>query len=111
VRAVLNLLKTPCYRCKHFLGAKAGRCNAFPDQIPGPIWSGKFQHTEPYPGDRGVRFEVNLATEFLTISELAKILKVNPKTIYRAVWSKKLPAYKIGKALRIEKKDIELFKK
>jgi len=107
----LKLLKTPCYRCKHFLGAKAGRCNAFPGQIPGLIWSGKSQHTEPLPGDRGIQFELNIAVEFLTISELAKVLKVNPKTIYRAVWSKKVPAYKIGKALRIAKKDIELFRK
>ncbi len=106
-----NLLKTPCCRCKHFLGAKSGRCNAFPAQIPETIWSGKLQHTKPFPGDRGIRFEVNMAAEFLTISELAKVLKVNPKTIYRAVWSKKIPAYKIGKALRIAKKDVELFKK
>jgi excisionase family DNA binding protein len=107
----LKLLKTPCYRCKHFLGSKAGKCNAFPGQIPGQIWSGKDQHTKPFPGDRGIRFQLNIAMEFFTISELAKVLKVNPKTIYRAVWSKKVPAYKIGKALRIAKKDIELFKK
>ena len=107
----MKLPKTPCYRCKHLLGSKAGRCTAFPDKIPEVLWSGKFQHTEPFPGDRGIRFEVNIAAEFLTISELAKVLKVNPKTIYRAVWSKKVRAYKIGKALRIAKKDIELFRK
>ena len=103
--------KTSCFRCKHFLGTKAGRCNAFPDRNPEQIWSGKFQHTEPFRGDQGIQFELDIATEFLTISELAKVLKVNPKTIYRAVWSKKVPAYKIGKALRIAKKDIEVFKK
>ena len=107
----MKVLKTSCFRCKHLLGSKAGRCTAFPDQIPDLLWSGKFQHTKPFPGDRGIRFEVNIATEFFTISELAKVLKVNPKTVYRAVWSKKVPAYKIGKALRIAKKDIELFKK
>jgi excisionase family DNA binding protein len=107
----MKQLKTPCYRCKHFLGAREGKCNAFPDQIPGLIWSGKFQHGEPFPGDRGIRFEVNTATEFLTISEVAEVLRGNPKTIYRAVWSQKVPAYKIGKALRIAKKDMELFKK
>jgi excisionase family DNA binding protein len=103
--------KTPCYRCKHFLGAKKGRCTAFPAEIPQLIWSGSSQHTEPFPGDRGIRFEPNIASEFLTISEVAKALKVNPKTIYRAVWSKKIPAYKIGKAVRIAKKDLEVFKK
>jgi excisionase family DNA binding protein len=102
---------TPCYRCKHLLGSKAGRCTAFPDQIPELIWSGKLQHTEPFPGDQGIHFQLSTPGEFLTISELAKVLKVNPKTVYRAVWSKKVPAYKIWKALRIAKKDIELFKK
>ena len=107
----MKLLKTPCYRCRHFLGAKKGRCDAFPEQIPGPIWSGKLQHTTPFPWDRGIQFEPNTAGQFLTISELAKVLKVNPKTVYRAVWAKKVPAYKIGKVLRIAQKDIELFKK
>jgi excisionase family DNA binding protein len=107
----LNPLNLPCVQCKHFLGTETGRCSAFPDRIPEPIWSGKVQHTEAFPGDRGIRFQPDTAAEFLTISELAKVLKVNPKTVYRAVWSKKVPAYKIGKALRIAKKDIELFKK
>lgn len=104
-------LSCPCYRCKHLLGSKAGRCNAFPGKIPDQIWSGKLEHRQPFPGDHGIQFEVDVAAEFLTISEMAKVLKVNPKTIYRAVWSKKVPAYKVGKALRIAKKDIELFKK
>ena len=106
-----KVLPNPCYRCKHFLGAKVGRCDAFPHQIPERIWAGKSQHLEPFPGDRGIRFEPNVADEFLTISEVAKVLKVNPKTIYRAVWSKKVPAYKVGKAVRIAKRDLELFKK
>jgi len=50
-------------------------------------------------------------SEFLTISEVADALRVNPKTIYRAVWSKNVPAYKVGKAWRIAKRDIELFRK
>jgi excisionase family DNA binding protein len=86
-------------------------CDAFPGQIPEQIWSGRFQHDKAFPGDRGIRFESNTQSEFLSIFEMARNLNVNPKTIYRAVWSKKLPAYKIGKAWRIAKKDIELFRK
>jgi excisionase family DNA binding protein len=52
-----------------------------------------------------------MTREFLSIPEVAEVLKVNPKTIYRAVWSKKLPAYKIGRAWRISDKDIEFFRK
>ncbi len=103
-------LKTCCYDCAHFRAAAIGRCDAFPEQIPERIWSGKVQHLEPFSGDQGVQFEPK-ASEFLTISEMAKVLRVNPKTIYRAVWSKSLPAYKIGKAWRIAKRDIELFRR
>ena len=106
----MKSLKKPCYDCLHFRDSKAGRCDAFPDQIPRKIWSGKSLHREPFPGDRGMQFEPRM-TEFLTISEMADVLRVNPKTIYRAVWSKKVPAYKIGKAWRIAKRDIEMFRK
>lgn len=107
---MMRSLKTSCYDCVHFLSAKAGKCSAFPAQIPEKIWSGKSLHREPFPGDHGIRFEPR-TSEFLTISEVADILRVNPKTIYRAVWSKNVPAYKIGKAWRIAKRDIELFRK
>lgn len=105
-------MKLPqCYDCEYFREARFGMCEAFPDKIPEQLWSGKFQHDEPFPGDRGIRFRSKSTSGFLSISELAKLLNVNPKTIYRAVWSRNLPAYKIGKAWRISEKDIELFKK
>ena len=107
----MKIPKTPCYRCKHFLGSNSGKCEAFPGQVPEQIWSGKNLHRDPFPNDRGFRFEPNIAMEFLTISQVAKTLKVNPKTIYRAVWAKKIPVYKVGKALRIAQKDIEVFRK
>ncbi len=111
-KKTLKSIRPTCYRCKHFLGSPRGTCKAFPERkIPEEIWSGEFQHLEPFPGDNGVRFEVNVGNEYLTISEVASALKVNPKTIYRAVWSNKIPAYKVGKSLRIAKKDLELFKK
>jgi len=45
-----------CHECVHYFGPF--RCDAFPDRdIPLEIFSGEFDHTEPYPGDHGVRFE------------------------------------------------------
>lgn len=58
--------ESQCLRCKHFAGAKwtgkheaseAFVCTAFPAGIPDLILLDKFDHTKPYPGDHGVRFE------------------------------------------------------
>jgi hypothetical protein len=33
------------------------KCKAFPDGIPLEIIEGKLDHTQPYEGDRGIRFK------------------------------------------------------
>ena len=33
-----------------------GACEAFPDRIPKAIMTGEFDHSMPFPGDRGLRF-------------------------------------------------------
>jgi len=45
--------------------------------------------------------------DFYTVLELAEHFRVDPKTIYRRLWSKGIPAYKVGKVWRIAKKDIK----
>jgi hypothetical protein len=45
-----------CIICAHF--RFSGGCDAFPDGIPEAILTSEHDHTEPYPGDNGVRFEV-----------------------------------------------------
>jgi excisionase family DNA binding protein len=44
--------------------------------------------------------------DFFTVNQLAKYFGVNPKTIYRQLWAKVIPAYKVGQQWRIAKKDI-----
>lgn len=49
----------------------------------------------------------------LTISQVAKLLKVSSKTIYKLVCNKRIPgriyARKVGLAWRIQRKDIHTF--
>jgi excisionase family DNA binding protein len=45
--------------------------------------------------------------DYFTVTELAQHFGVNPKTIYRRLWAKKIPAYKIGRVWRIALKDIK----
>ena len=46
---------------------------------------------------------------YLSVNEVAKLLKVDTESIYRWVRSGKLPAAKIGGLWRIRKSDIDAF--
>jgi hypothetical protein len=52
-------LSLVCSLCVYFDDSKisAQRCKAFPNGIPDEIWLGDDDHTKPYPGDNGIRFE------------------------------------------------------
>jgi excisionase family DNA binding protein len=39
--------------------------------------------------------------DFFTVNELAEYFGVNPETIYRRLWAKGIPAYKVGRGWRI----------
>jgi excisionase family DNA binding protein len=45
-------------------------------------------------------------SDFFTVNQLAEYFGVNPKTIYRRLWAKSIPAYKVGRTWRIARKDI-----
>jgi len=47
-----------------------------------------------------------LDDEFLTVEELAKKLKVNPRTIQRLIERKELPAIRIGKQWRFRRETV-----
>ena len=56
-------MEPQCFRCTHYRHAPrnpGGRfCDAFPegDGIPRAILFNVHSHKQPYPGDRGIRFE------------------------------------------------------
>lgn len=47
--------------------------------------------------------------DFLTVEEVASILKVNKMTIYRYIKARKITAYKVGKDFRIKKDEFDGF--
>ncbi len=49
--------------------------------------------------------------KFLTARQLALVLGVHRRTIYRLVQKKQLTAYSVGGALRFHKNDVEAFLK
>jgi hypothetical protein len=48
-------LSTQCATCKHW--TRNMQCEAFPELIPDAISSGQFDHTRPFEGDHGIRYE------------------------------------------------------
>ena len=44
-----------CYLCDHLVDGYKMKCKAF-KIIPEQIWNGDDNHTDPYPGDKGIRF-------------------------------------------------------
>jgi hypothetical protein len=49
-----------CDACVHLnreVSYNPMRCDAFPDGIPIPIQANKHDHSKPYPGDHGIRYE------------------------------------------------------
>ena len=47
--------------------------------------------------------------EFYTVDELASILKVDPETVRRFIWNKKLKAFKVGGSWRISKEELKKY--
>ncbi len=50
--------------------------------------------------------EEQIMNSFFTVNELVNHFRVNPKTIYRRLWAKAIPACKVGAQWRIAKKDL-----
>ncbi|MCC2639649.1 MAG: hypothetical protein K0S45_62 [Nitrospira sp.] len=49
----------------------------------------------------------DLKNELLTVSEVCRYLKISPRTLYRHIQARHLPGFKLGKAWRFARTDIE----
>ena len=47
--------------------------------------------------------------EFLTASELAKILKISKALVYRMIQIKEIPSFSIGRTVRVRRDDLDTF--
>lgn len=50
-----------------------------------------------------------MTDEVLTLQEVADFLKVSPMTVYRRIDDGQLKAFKLGKAWRIRREDLDAF--
>ena len=50
-------------------------------------------------------------SDFFTVNQLAEYLNANPKTVYRRLRAKGIPAHKVEKCWRNAKKDIKWLKR
>lgn len=50
-------IEPKCTECVHFIEEKGAKCEAFPEGIPEAIWVGSYDHTKPFFGDGGIRYE------------------------------------------------------
>ena len=55
-----------CLNCVNRIDSADGspRCLAFPDGIPGGTVTGAFDHSKPYTGDMGIRFDPEGSRDF-----------------------------------------------
>lgn len=54
------------------------------------------------PGDSGGVSDV----KFLTIAEVAAVMRVSKMTVYRLVHGGELPAVRVGRSFRVSEKDV-----
>lgn len=68
-KELAEILYSPvCNLCKYFsvegsVNSGTPVCAAFPEGIPEEIWRGDNNHTKPYPGDHGIKFNQSYRAE------------------------------------------------
>ncbi|NOY93348.1 MAG: helix-turn-helix domain-containing protein [Deltaproteobacteria bacterium] len=53
--------------------------------------------------------ELDVQPQVLTVSEVASFLRVNPKTVYALAKRGELSSFRVGRAMRFTRKDVQAF--
>jgi len=48
-----------------------------------------------------------MAEQYMTVPEVAELLKLSEKTVYRLAQKRELPAFKVGTSWRFRRRDID----
>lgn len=75
------LLPPSCSFCIHYLGEDSTQnreCNAF-FEIPEHIITGDFDHTEPYPGDHSIQFQLKeeVREDFKEVQKIREAMRLH----------------------------------
>ncbi len=98
----------------------AGKCLPFPSPVvtTAPMVAGA--RSQENVGDSGAevgqKIEVMMSTErqlgevrFLTVAEVAAIMRVSKMTVYRMVHAGELPAIRVGRSFRVPEDEVHAY--
>ena len=71
------------------------------ESIPGSM-------TGPTPDSRGTGSDIS-GVRFLTVAEVASVMRVSKMTVYRLVHSGELPAVRVGRSFRVPENDVHAY--
>ncbi|MEP9390657.1 MULTISPECIES: helix-turn-helix domain-containing protein [Gordonia] len=58
------------------------------------------------PGDRSAAGNAGAGSQFLTVAEVASLMRVSKMTVYRLVHNGELPAVRVGRSFRVHAKAV-----
>jgi excisionase family DNA binding protein len=71
------------------------------ESIPGSM-------TGPTPDPHGAGADIS-GVRFLTVAEVASVMRVSKMTVYRLVHSGELPAVRVGRSFRVPESDVHAY--
>jgi excisionase family DNA binding protein len=78
------------------------------DRTESPTGSTTGSAIGPTPDPRGSGADIS-GVRFLTVAEVASVMRVSKMTVYRLVHSGELPAVRVGRSFRVPENDVHAY--